>query len=142
MDYYDDDSNNSKSSSKPRPTLIAHGGFDSTLEELYTSAVAPAIERGYNCLTFEGPGQGGVIRKQKIPFRPDWEKVVTPVVDYALTNRAKEIDPNRIALMGISMGGYLAARAASSSTVYLHVYYITEFMMATMLLHQVFLNRC
>ncbi|MGB7638819.1 MAG: hypothetical protein WBL88_14755 [Nitrososphaeraceae archaeon] len=71
VDYYDDDSNNSKSSSKPRSTLIAHGGFDSTLEELYTSAAAPAIERGYNCLTFEGPGQGGVIRKQKIPFRHD-----------------------------------------------------------------------
>ena len=49
----------------PRPTLIVHGGFDSTLEELYTSAAAPALERGCNCLTFEGPGQGGVIRKQK-----------------------------------------------------------------------------
>lgn len=45
-----------------KPTLIVHGGFDSTLEELYTSAAAPALERGYNCLTFEGPGQGGVIR--------------------------------------------------------------------------------
>jgi alpha-beta hydrolase superfamily lysophospholipase len=64
-------------------------------------------------LTFEGPGQGGVIRKQKIPFRHDWEKVVTPVVDYALTTRTKEIDPNKIALMGISMGGYLAARVAA-----------------------------
>jgi pimeloyl-ACP methyl ester carboxylesterase len=105
-----DDSN--KSNSTPRPTLIAHGGFDSTLEELYASAAAPVLERGYNCLTFEGPGQGGVIRKQEIPFRYDWEKVVTPVVDYALT-RDKEIDPNRIALMGISMGGYLAARAAA-----------------------------
>ncbi|MFL6456573.1 MAG: alpha/beta hydrolase family protein [Nitrososphaeraceae archaeon] len=110
-DYYDNYSNDSKHS-KPRPTLIAHGGFDSTLEELYTSA-APALERGYNCLTFEGPGQGGVIRKQKIPFRYDWEKVVTPVVDYVLANRTKEIDPNRIALMGMSMGGYLAARAAA-----------------------------
>jgi hypothetical protein len=49
-------------SNSPRPTLIAHGGFDSTLEELYTSAAAPPLERGYNCLTFEGPGQGGVIR--------------------------------------------------------------------------------
>jgi pimeloyl-ACP methyl ester carboxylesterase len=100
------------SNTTPRPTLIVHGGFDSTLEELYTSAAAPALERGYNCLTFEGPGQGGVIRKQKIPFRYDWEKVVTPVIDYALA-RDKEIDPNQIALMGISMGGYLAARAVA-----------------------------
>jgi pimeloyl-ACP methyl ester carboxylesterase len=103
-----DDSN----TSIRKPTLIAHGGFDSTLEELYTSAAAPALERGYNCLTFEGPGQGEVIRKQKIPFRYDWEKVVTPVIDYALT-RDQEIDRNQIALMGISMGGYLAARAAA-----------------------------
>ncbi|HYF99661.1 MAG TPA: alpha/beta fold hydrolase [Candidatus Saccharimonadales bacterium] len=94
------------------PTLIAHGGFDSTLEELYSSAVAPAIERGYNCLTFEGPGQGEVIRKQKIPFRYDWEKVITPVIDFALSKKSQyNIDPKRIALMGISMGGYLAARA-------------------------------
>ena len=107
----EDDSNNYNNTNAPRPTLIAHGGFDSTLEELYTSAAAPALERGYNCLTFEGPGQGRVIRKQKIPFRYDWEKVITPVVDYALS--LKQIDSKQIALMGISMGGYLAARAAA-----------------------------
>jgi pimeloyl-ACP methyl ester carboxylesterase len=103
---------NGNNTNAPKPTLIAHGGFDSTLEELYTSAAAPALERGYNCLTFEGPGQGGVIRKQKIPFRYDWEKVVSPVVDYALSRRL-DVDPKHIALMGISMGGYLAARAAA-----------------------------
>ncbi|NAL77938.1 alpha/beta hydrolase family protein [Nitrososphaera sp. AFS] len=107
--YRVDDNNDSR---PPRSTLIVHGGFDSTVEELYTSAAAPALERGYNCLTFEGPGQGGVIRKQKIPFRYDWEKVVTPVVEYALS-RPEEIDPEHIALMGISMGGYLAARAVA-----------------------------
>ena len=106
--HVDNDSNRNT----PRPTLIAPGGFDSTLEELYTSAAAPALERGYNCLTFEGPGQGGVIREQKIPFRYDWEKVVSPVVDYALS-RTQEVDPKHMALMGISMGGYLAARAAA-----------------------------
>ena len=94
-----------------RPTLVVHGGFDSTLEELYTFAAAPALQRGYNCLTFEGPGQGAVIRKKKIPFRFDWEKVVIPVMDYALDR--KEVDVQRIGLMGISMGGYLAARAAA-----------------------------
>ena len=29
-----------------RPTLIAHGGFDSTLEEMYSSAAAPALVFG------------------------------------------------------------------------------------------------
>ena len=38
-----------------------------------------------HCVTFEGPGQGAVIREQQLPFRPDWEAVVTPVVDHVLT---------------------------------------------------------
>lgn len=109
--YRINDHNSVRGARTSRPTIIVHGGFDSTLEELYASAAAPALDRGYNCLTFEGPGQGGVIRKQKIPFRYDWEKVVTPVMDYALSR--KEMDPSRISLMGISMGGYLAARAAA-----------------------------
>ena len=96
------------------PTLVVHGGFDSTLEELYYLAAAPALERGYNCLTFEGPGQGNVSIRQKLPFRYDWEKVVTPVLEFALSKKNEyNIDPNRIALMGISMGGYLAARVVS-----------------------------
>jgi pimeloyl-ACP methyl ester carboxylesterase len=111
--FYSSSNNTTSSSKQKRPTLIAHGGFDSTLEELYTAAAAPALERGYDCITFEGPGQGGVIRKQKIPFRYDWEKVVTPVIDFIIQNCAEQCDVNRLALMGISMGGYLAARAAA-----------------------------
>lgn len=94
-----------------RPTLLVHGGFDSTGEELYFQVAVSALERGYNCLTFEGPGQGSVIREQKIPFRYDWEKVVTPVVDYLETR--PEVDAKKIALLGISLGGYLAPRAAA-----------------------------
>jgi dipeptidyl aminopeptidase/acylaminoacyl peptidase len=62
-------------------------------------------------LIFDGPGQGRVLYKQGIAMRPDWENVVTPVVDYALSH--PEIDPARIALIGWSFGGYLAPRAAS-----------------------------
>jgi len=98
-------------SHQPRPTLMVHGGYDSTGEELYFMIAAAAIQRGYNCLTFEGPGQGAPLREQHLPFRPDWEQVVTPVVD-ALLSRP-EVDPARIALMGISLGGYLAPRAAA-----------------------------
>ncbi len=94
-----------------RPLLIVHSGFDGTAEELYFETAYFAIKRGYNVLLFEGPGQGGVIRVQKLPFRPNWETVVAPVVDYAVTR--KEVDAKRIALMGISFGGYLAPRAAA-----------------------------
>ena len=52
---------------------------------------------------FERRGPPSEVAEQKIPFRPDWEKVVTPVVDYALTR--PEIDADRIALMGMSLGG-------------------------------------
>ena len=93
-----------------RPTVIVQTGFDGTGEELYFGVAASALQRGYNCLIFEGPGQGSVVRVQKLYFRPDWEKVVTPVVDYALTR--PEIEPSRMALIGISLGGYLAPRAA------------------------------
>ncbi len=96
---------------KPRPTLLVHGGYDSTGEELYLLVAAAAIQRGYHCLTFEGPGQGALIREQHLPFRPDWEKVATPVVNYLMTR--PEVDSTRIALMGISLGGFLAARAAA-----------------------------
>ncbi|MFL6355189.1 MAG: alpha/beta hydrolase family protein, partial [Nitrososphaeraceae archaeon] len=111
--YFYSSNNTTSSSKQKRPILIAHGGFDSTLEELYTAAAAPALERGYNCMTFEGPGQGGVIRKQKIPFRYDWEKVLTPVIDFVSENCVEQCDLERLALMGISMGGCLAARAAA-----------------------------
>jgi pimeloyl-ACP methyl ester carboxylesterase len=98
-------------SDAPRPTLIFHGGFDSTVEELYFVGVAAALEHGYNCLTFDGPGQGRVIRQQHLPFRPDWEAVVTPVVEYAMSR--PEIDSHHLALMGMSQGGYFAPRAAA-----------------------------
>src|SRR5207247_10144414 len=96
-------------SGKPRPTLILTGGYDSTLEELYFFSAAAAVRRGYTCLCFDGPGQGSVLLKQHLPFRPDWENVVGPVVDYALSR--PEVDPARLALMGMGWCGYLVQRA-------------------------------
>ena len=94
-----------------RPLLLIQTGFDGTGEELYIQNATAALKRGFNCLIFEGPGQGRVIREQHIPFRPNWETVVTPVVDFAL--KQPEVDPERIALMGISFGGYFAPRAVA-----------------------------
>jgi len=97
-------------SGRPRPLLIVQTGFDGCQEELHPYAME-GIRRGYNVLTFEGPGQGEVIRVQQIPFRHDWEKVIGPVVDYAVSR--PDVDEGRIALWGISLGGYLAPRGAA-----------------------------
>lgn len=95
----------------PRPTLIVNGGYDSTAEESWFFSGAAAVARGYNCILLDGPGQGGAIVEDGMVFRPDWEAVITPVVDYLVSR--PEVDPDRIALIGISFGGYLATRAAT-----------------------------
>jgi len=94
-----------------RPTIIYNSGYDSTREESYFVIAAAALRRGYNVLAFDGPGQGAALREQKLVMRPDWEAVITPVVDYALTRG--EIAAGKIVLFGYSLGGYLVARAAA-----------------------------
>jgi pimeloyl-ACP methyl ester carboxylesterase len=96
----------------PRPLIVMHNGFDGSVEEMHFLGAQAAVERGYNVLAFDGPGQFGPLHREGLTFRPDWEKVVAPVLDYALT-RSAHVDPARIALMGISMGGILAPRAAA-----------------------------
>jgi pimeloyl-ACP methyl ester carboxylesterase len=98
-------------SKKKHPLLIIQTGFDGTGEELFFNYTAGARDRGYDCLIFEGPGQGEPLRLHDLHFRHDWEHVITPVVDYSLT--LPGIDSQRIALLGISFGGYLVPRAAA-----------------------------
>jgi len=94
-----------------RPTVVYTNGYDSTAEESWFAIAAAALERGYNVLAYDGPGQGAVIREHGLVFRPDWEAVLTPVLDYC--EGSAEIDSHAIALFGYSMGSYLVARAAA-----------------------------
>src|SRR6202044_417012 len=98
-------------SNRPRPTIVMHTGFDASAEEMPVSGARAAVERGYNVLAFDGPGQFGPLHREGLVFRPDWEKVVTPVVDFVL--KLPGVDPKRVALMGMSLGGLLAPRAAA-----------------------------
>jgi pimeloyl-ACP methyl ester carboxylesterase len=95
-----------------RKTLLIVSGFDGTLEEEYFMHGYAALERGYNVVLFAGPGQMDVFRFfTGTHFEPDFEKPTKAVIDF-IQDRP-EVDMERLALMGISFGGYFAARAAS-----------------------------
>ncbi len=96
----------------PRRTLILVNGYDGSAEELYFTNGAAALARGYHVLAFDGPGQGTMLVDRGVPFRPDWEAVVTPVVDHLLSR--PEVDAGRIALMGLELRRLPAPRAATA----------------------------
>jgi alpha-beta hydrolase superfamily lysophospholipase len=96
-----------------RPTLLFPCGYDSTAEAGWPNVPA-ALARGYNVLSFEGPGQGEALYVQRMFFRPDFEHVVRQVIDWLGTSTTRAcVDAGRIAMVGRSFAGYLAPRAAA-----------------------------
>ena len=85
------------------PTVVVHQGFDGTAEECWFGVGADAVARGYNVLAFDGPGQGRAVRKQGLHFRPDWETVVTPVVNWTVAR--PDVDPDRSCSTGSAWAG-------------------------------------
>lgn len=95
------------------PTLIAGNGFDAAQEDSYHNFCAPAVLRGWNCITYEGPGQNTVRRYQDVGFIPQWEEVGIPVVDWLYENKANNVDEDRLAILGNSFGAIFALRVAA-----------------------------
>jgi pimeloyl-ACP methyl ester carboxylesterase len=94
-----------------RGTIIHTNGYDSDLTEMFAAHVPAALERGYDMLLFDGPGQGRNLIRDGKPLRPDWENVVSPVIDWVLEQPG--VQSERIVLAGWSFGGFLAPRAAA-----------------------------
>jgi pimeloyl-ACP methyl ester carboxylesterase len=92
-----------------KPLIVMVGGGDSTLEELYLVLGKAAGERGYSILLYEGPGQGQALR-DGLMFLPEWEQPTTAVIGEFLCCHAR---PAKMVLIGMSLGGYLAPRAAA-----------------------------
>jgi dipeptidyl aminopeptidase/acylaminoacyl peptidase len=97
--------------SKPGPTIIFIGGLDVMKEQLYLTAAKEIIARGMACLFPDTPGIGETLRLRKIHSRHDYEVAGKAIVDYLETR--DDVDPKRIGLMGLSMGGYYAPRIAA-----------------------------
>jgi hypothetical protein len=58
---------------------------------------------------FDGPGQQSMLFERDIPFRYDWERVLTAVVDFLVAR--EDVDSSTLALYGVSQAGYWVARA-------------------------------
>jgi hypothetical protein len=101
-------------SGKRRPLVIVINWSDGGMPVAWAFGIAAALARGYNAYTFYGPGQGTARLQQNLYPRADWEHVISPLIDYLLIRR--DVDANRIALVGIGQGGYGAARAAAFET--------------------------
>jgi esterase/lipase len=98
------------SNGNPLPTIIMIGGAETTAEGLWAFAGEAAQKRNYNTLLIDLPGQGGAVRLHGLTFRPDTEVPVAVIMDVLL--QRNDVDPERIAIHGLSAGGYFAPRAA------------------------------
>ena len=90
------------------PVVLLLPGLDSTKEEFFNWENV-FLQRGLATFSLDGPGQGesGYL----FPLRPDYEVAASAAID-VLAART-DIDAERLGVVGVSMGGYYAARAAS-----------------------------
>ena len=93
---------------RPPAVVVMVPGLDSVKEELQATADY-FLQRGLATLAIDGPGQGEA--EYRLPIEPAYERVAAAMADF-LDGR-DDVDPGRMGLMGVSLGGYYAARCAA-----------------------------
>ncbi len=97
---------------RPAPVVVLVNGLDSTKEHMYTSGHWQELAaRGISCLMLDQPGTGEALRLQGLTARIDTEAWAGAAVDWLLDPRRRR--PARIGIVGWSLGGYYAPRAAA-----------------------------
>jgi 2,6-dihydroxypseudooxynicotine hydrolase len=92
----------------PHPVVIFLPGLDSTKEQRHGGR-GSLLRRGMAVLSLDGPGQGEI--SSKLPIRHDYEVAVSAAIDFLEGH--DRIDAIRVGLIGASLGGYYACRAAA-----------------------------
>jgi 2,6-dihydroxypseudooxynicotine hydrolase len=90
------------------PVLVMAPGLDSTKEELHVYE-EPFLARGIATIAIDGPGQGE--GEYEVPICGDYERAASVVVDWI--EKRSDVDAKRVAMWGVSLGGYYAPRAAA-----------------------------
>jgi 2,6-dihydroxypseudooxynicotine hydrolase len=93
----------------PHPTVILVPGLDSTKEE-FRDVERVFLDRGMAILALDGPGQGEA--EWTLPIQPEWDEVGEAVIAHLMA--MAQVDQERIGVWGVSLGGFYAARMASS----------------------------
>jgi len=97
--------------SKRVPCVVFFDGLDVTKEIQFVRGVSDLVKRGISCLVMDGPGTGEAIRFRGFVLRHDYEAAGSACVDF-LEKRA-DVDPKKIGVVAISLGGYYAPRCAA-----------------------------
>ena len=93
------------------PCVVFFDGLDITKEIQYVRGVPDLVRRGISCLVMDGPGTGEAIRFRGMPLRHDYEVAGSACLDY-LESR-NDVDPERVGIIAVSLGGYYAPRCAA-----------------------------
>ena len=93
------------------PTVLFIPGMDMVKERYPDPRINPALHRGMNLMVMDGPGQGmSNIRKIRVTH-DNYERAASAVIDYLCSR--PEVDPQKIAVCGVSMGSFWGARTAA-----------------------------
>jgi dienelactone hydrolase len=95
----------------PHPAFVLFNGYDVTKEVLHLMGAGDLSARGISVLLCDQPGSGGALRLHGLPTRYDMEVPAAACFDFLAAR--PDVDSRRIAIGGISMGGYFAPRAAA-----------------------------
>jgi hypothetical protein len=90
------------------PVAVMFDGLDNAKEMSVLFGGVEIVRRGIHVLAIDGPGQGEALRLQGIPSRYDYEVPARAALEYV--SARPDVDPQRVAVMGFSMGGYYAPR--------------------------------
>ena len=93
------------------PCVVFFDGLDVTKETQYMRGVTDLIKRGISVLVMDGPGTGEAIRFRAHYLRHDYEVAGSACVDFL--EKRDDVDPKKIGVMAISLGGYYAPRCAA-----------------------------
>ncbi|WP_413626460.1 alpha/beta hydrolase family protein [Luteibacter sp. Lutesp34] len=95
------------------PTVLVIGGADTCFEDLFLTLGRNLLERGYSVALIDLPGQG-ITQAHGLHWEREAERPISLAIDL-LVERFNAV-PGRIALIGLSLGGYFVARAAGYET--------------------------